>query len=146
MPLGISSLIFGKQAPIKIQGNERWFGFIPLLRLGSGVGIKNRSKIAFKKYFEYLCVLIRWNMIAISNIKPPATKSYKFCQALTAIQALTQEELLFLKEELGKKTSKESILFQSNKPDNHSFFLFGKWPDFEDAGALREKAWKRNFI
>jgi hypothetical protein len=28
----------------------------------------------------------------------------------------------------------------------NSFFLFGKWPDFEDADTLRGKAWKRNFI
>jgi len=85
-------------------------------------------------------------MIAISNTNPTVTKSYKFCQALTAIQELTQEELVFLKKELEKKALKERFLFQSNKSDDHSFFLFGKWPDFEDADTLRKKTWKRNFI
>jgi hypothetical protein len=86
-------------------------------------------------------------MIATSKSKQTATRSYNFCQALTAIQELTQEELISLKKELGKKSSGKRILFKSNRrTDDHSFFLFGKWPDFEDAVTLREKAWKRNSI
>ena len=85
-------------------------------------------------------------MIVISKPKQTAIKSYKFCQALTAIQELTHEEIISLKKELGKKTSRKRVLLQSDKSNNNSFFLFGKWPDFEDADTLREKAWKRNFI
>ena len=86
-------------------------------------------------------------MIAtISKAKQTATKSYKFCKALSAIEELTHEELITLKKELEKKASKKRMLLQSNQSDEHSFFLFGKWPDFENAETLRKKAWKRNFI
>jgi len=86
------------------------------------------------------------NMIAT---KPMTTKSFMFSELLGAIQDLTYDEVIFLKRELNKTTSKKrngTPFEKSDKPDNESFFLFGKWPDFEDAGTLRAKAWKRNSI
>ena len=74
------------------------------------------------------------------------TQSYRYCRALTAIRELTREEIISLKKELKNNTFEKSNLFQMNRPDDQSFFLFGKWPDFEDAETLREKTWKRNFI
>ena len=82
----------------------------------------------------------------MSPSKQMTAKSFMYCQALAAIQQLTQEELLFIKMELEQKTFEKSILLQSNKLDNSSFFLFGKWPDFEDADTLRKNTWKRNYI
>jgi len=75
-----------------------------------------------------------------------ATKSYNVSQALAAIQELTQDELVFFIKILGEKASGKRVSLQPNKPDEHDFFLFGKWPDFEDADTLRAKAWKRRFI
>ena len=81
--------------------------------------------------------------------KQMTTKSFMFSELLGAIQDLTHDEVIFLKRELNKTTSKKRNGFQEEKSDNtndESFFLFGKWPDFEDAGTLRDKAWKRNSI
>jgi len=72
-----------------------------------------------------------------------------FSELLDVIQELTHDEVIFLKRELNKTTSKKRngySLEQSDKLDEQSFFLFGRWPDFEDADTLREKVWKRNFI
>ena len=57
-------------------------------------------------------------------MKQITTKSYNFCQALTAIQALTQEELIFLKKELEKQASKEKkCCNQKNRTTILFFFL-----------------------
>ena len=85
-------------------------------------------------------------MIATSKSKQMTARSYNFCRALTAIQDLTEDELISLKTELKKKALGKRILFKSNRTDDNSFFLFGKWTDFEDADTLRDKAWKRNSI
>ena len=85
-------------------------------------------------------------MIATGKTKHTATQSYRYCQALTAIQELTKEEIISLQRELKNNSSEKKNSLQNNKSDDQSFFLFGKWPDFEDAKTLREKTWKRNFI
>ena len=81
--------------------------------------------------------------------KQTTAKSFMFSEILDVIQELTHDEIIFLKRELNKTTSKKRngySLEQSDKLDEQSFFLFGRWPDFEDADTLREKAWKRNSI
>jgi hypothetical protein len=74
--------------------------------------------------------------------------SFRMYKALAAIRELSQDELMTLQKEVFRKPTRKIASVIQPKPEdtNTTFFLFGKYPDFEDATTLRQKAWKRNCI
>jgi hypothetical protein len=77
-------------------------------------------------------------------------QSFLFNQTLSAIQDMSLDELMtvqrMLFREVAKKNATAVSIQPSPKNNNQTFFLFGKWTDFEDAHSLRQRVWKRNSI
>jgi hypothetical protein len=87
------------------------------------------------------------NMETVMKLKRGLPKSYRLHKVLAAIQGLTQDELISLKNELAKGSSPKKPAMKSEcSEEDKTFFLFGKCPDFEDTVSLRQRAWKRNSI
>jgi hypothetical protein len=75
---------------------------------------------------------------------------FSFNQALSGIQQMSLDELTTLQRALFREVAQKSAVSATTKSnlknENKTFFLFGKWTDFEDAYSLRQRVWKRNSI